>query len=97
MVCQCRGITCSIYHRDSTMDDHFWDKLEAAGIHFSYHHGGWYAGCAFGRYGPYASRADAIADVVQQLLERLHQALAVVEGQPLLLAPYRVNTDPALN
>ncbi|MBA3947836.1 MAG: hypothetical protein H0X37_25195 [Herpetosiphonaceae bacterium] len=79
------------------MDDAFWDKVEAVGVHLSYRFGGWYASCEAGHYGPYANREDAIADLISQLLERLHQAHAVIEGHALLLPRYRPDHDAERN
>jgi len=78
-------------------DDSFWDKIEAAGVHLSYHHGGWYVGCEAGHFGPYANREDAVADLIMQLLERLHQARVTIEGHPSLLPHYRPDHDPERN
>ncbi len=82
-------------------DDAFWDKLqdkiETAGVHLSYRFGGWYASCEAGSFGPYANREDALASVISELLEHLHQLHVTIEEHPLLLRAYRPDRKPEQN
>ena len=71
------------------MDDDLSDKIEAVGVHLSYRFGGWYASCEAGHFGPYANQGDALAGVISQVLEQLHQLHATIEGHPLWLRQYR--------